>query len=576
MKADIVVTWVHEPKGVRQFCPEKYNRYRNLHTFRFALRSWLRFLPWIRKIWVVSEQNPCWLNCSGSNIEIVRHEDFWPAHLKSRDLPTFNSQAIESHLHRIRGLSERFIYFNDDMLVGKTLAPGNFFQGNQPVLSKLPQGLRINFKNTPHTLMLDHGPYAMTKHIIDEVQSYWPAWFDEHSKDRCRKRLSPPFWVYQWYAAATSQVSQYTSQRVAFLCCDETPLAQKRFYKRVLDSPPAIIVLNDDFKDPSWIQPMHMFMETYYGMRHASAESYDNCNLHVTQNATLDSMGIGHIGEGSLNYSLGPLIGSDSPFRVVLFNAMRGSAHDFHCQMLKTHKDLRNAHVVLLNEVDMGMARTRNDNVDAVFAKCLHMNYVYGAEFHERTLGQPHEREKLRRNALNAQALHGNMILSRYPLRDEILLRLPGTSTYRGQGSFDGEIRDGNRNAIIASVPMQCNDRTEWIDIVCTHLDAGDKYNRASALKIHAELQRRGRTVRIIGGDIGSHRRTANSSVFEGLEYSVADNHARPSGVSEDWLFSNGAMHDLKVTRAHALGSDHNFVSATFSSPVCSDQQPAA
>jgi len=35
------------------------------------------------------------------------------------DLPTFNSAAIECHLHRIPGLSENFLYFNDDFLLGK-------------------------------------------------------------------------------------------------------------------------------------------------------------------------------------------------------------------------------------------------------------------------------------------------------------------------------------------------------------------------------------------------------------------------------------------------------------------------
>ena len=42
-------------------------------------------------------------------------------------LPTFNSQAIESRLHRIPGLAEHFLYFNDDMFMGRAVAPDLFF-----------------------------------------------------------------------------------------------------------------------------------------------------------------------------------------------------------------------------------------------------------------------------------------------------------------------------------------------------------------------------------------------------------------------------------------------------------------
>jgi hypothetical protein len=39
--------------------------------------------------------------------------------IHSRYLPTFNSHAIEGHLYRVPDLSERFIYFNDDMFLGR-------------------------------------------------------------------------------------------------------------------------------------------------------------------------------------------------------------------------------------------------------------------------------------------------------------------------------------------------------------------------------------------------------------------------------------------------------------------------
>ena len=562
---DLVTTWTHKP-NVSGYCKATYNRHRNLHTFRFALRSWLRFMPWISNIWIVTDRAPCWLNESAlPNIHVVLHREIWPDAVARRDLPTFNSQAIETHLHRISGLSERFIYFNDDMMVGKPLSSQNFFEGNAPVFSKLSDKYPPIESTAPKLLMLDHGPYPTTISIIKEVQSKWTSWFDKHSSDRCRKHLSPPFWAYQWYAIATKAVSRHVSEKVQFVCCDnERPDAQMKIYARLYANPPGTIVLNDDFKQDSWIDPMQTFMETYYGMKLAAVENYDRCALYTTQTAQLNRLELGHVGEGSLPRSLGPG-NSGTTFRVVLLNAMRGFNHRTFCTMLKTHKDLKGAPIVLLNEIDIGMARTGNKNVARELAKCMHMNYAYGAEFYERTLGQPHEKAKLNKSAANTHALRGNMILSTLPLRDEVLLRLPGTSAYWGKGGFDGEYRDGDRNAIVASVPILCDPegRTEWIDVVSTHLDAFVKkeYNQASAQRIHQLLLSRKRSTRIIGGDMGSHTRVNGSSVFEAYDYRIRQNYGG-QGRSGDWLFSNTHMANLKVV--HAPGSDHNFLSATF------------
>lgn len=42
-------------------------------------------------------------------------------------LPTFSSPAIESHIHRISGLSQKFIYLNDDVMFGKDVWPDDFY-----------------------------------------------------------------------------------------------------------------------------------------------------------------------------------------------------------------------------------------------------------------------------------------------------------------------------------------------------------------------------------------------------------------------------------------------------------------
>ena len=61
---------------------------------------------------MTDNQVPSWLNLDSDLVRVVTHEDIFPNH---SHLPVFSSPAIEAHLHRIPGLSKKFIYFNDDV-----------------------------------------------------------------------------------------------------------------------------------------------------------------------------------------------------------------------------------------------------------------------------------------------------------------------------------------------------------------------------------------------------------------------------------------------------------------------------
>ncbi len=98
-------------------------RYRDNDELRYSLRSLWFGCDWVRKIFVVTaDQVPAWLRLD-DRIEVVSHRDLLP----DSCLPTFNSHAIEAVLHRIEGLSEHFLYFNDDVFVGRPLRPDQFF-----------------------------------------------------------------------------------------------------------------------------------------------------------------------------------------------------------------------------------------------------------------------------------------------------------------------------------------------------------------------------------------------------------------------------------------------------------------
>lgn len=110
------------------------------------------------------------------------------------------------------------------------------------------------------------------------------------------------------------------------------------------------------------------------------------------------------------------------PFRVVVFNAMRGTHFDSIVERINETTELRAPDLVLLSELDVGMARSRNRHVPRELSRELGMNYAFAVEFVELSLGDEDERKLGGENAIG---LHGNAILSRVPLKNIRVIRLP-------------------------------------------------------------------------------------------------------------------------------------------------------
>ena len=103
-------------------------RFENHNELYYSLHSVENFLPWARKIYIVTDnQTPSWFKQSEHpKVTIIDHT----AIIDSQYLPTFNSHVIEAHLHNIPDLSEQFIYFNDDVFVARVLPQEHFFHPN--------------------------------------------------------------------------------------------------------------------------------------------------------------------------------------------------------------------------------------------------------------------------------------------------------------------------------------------------------------------------------------------------------------------------------------------------------------
>ena len=171
---DIVYLWCDgaEPEFRRQkeelerngrYCYKEDNmgdvRYVENEELRYSLRSICMNAPWFNHIYIVTnKQIPKWIKLT-SKLSIVDHEEIIPESV----LPTFNSNVIETYIHKIPGLSEKFIYFNDDMFVNRPITPDFFFNGDRPVL-RMKRGDDLFFPT------VEEGDRLLTGDKIDDFR----------------------------------------------------------------------------------------------------------------------------------------------------------------------------------------------------------------------------------------------------------------------------------------------------------------------------------------------------------------------------------------------------------------------
>lgn len=113
-------------------------RFRDNRELMYSLRSVEKYAPWIRKIFILMDSRvPEWLNTDNDRIVIVDHQEFMPEQL----LPCYNSNVIEAHLAEIPGLSDIFLYANDDMFFGREVSKEFFVEDGKPVVRMVEEGI---------------------------------------------------------------------------------------------------------------------------------------------------------------------------------------------------------------------------------------------------------------------------------------------------------------------------------------------------------------------------------------------------------------------------------------------------
>jgi len=234
---DVVYTWVDDTWPgysdlLRQYAADRHdlnpNRTRdNLQVLKYSLRSVARFLPWARRIYLVTcrPQIPPWLNTGA--VRVVHHDEF----IARANLPTFNSFAIVANLHRLPGLARRFVYVEDDRVFGREVTPSDFFEPSgrtlvyqalrgtagaerQHLQGASPWNLALAYSNA----LLDErfgrrrrpqvkfAPLAVDLESWREMVNSWPEAFARTSASRFRAAGNvAPEHLYPYFLAATGR-----------------------------------------------------------------------------------------------------------------------------------------------------------------------------------------------------------------------------------------------------------------------------------------------------------------------------------------------------------------------------------
>lgn len=229
-------------------------RFRQINELKYALRSVYMFAPWIRRIFIATDSPaPEWL-AEHPSVTIVRSEEFFS---DPSVLPTHNSQAVECQLHNIDGLSEHFLYSNDDMFFGRPVGPDMFFTPggitkfieaetriglgeNAAERSGFENAARVNRKllwnrfGRITTRHLEHTAAPLRRSVVARMEREFPEEFRKTAASRFRAadNISVTNSFYHYYALLTGRAVTQTAARVRYV--DTTMRAGLNYLPKLL------------------------------------------------------------------------------------------------------------------------------------------------------------------------------------------------------------------------------------------------------------------------------------------------------------------------------------------------------
>ncbi|WPY97048.1 stealth conserved region 3 domain-containing protein (plasmid) [Limimaricola variabilis] len=261
-------------------------RFHSVDELKYSLRSVARNMPWVRRIHILSNcDRPDWLLPDHPRIRWVRHEEV----IAPEYLPTFSSHAIESHLHLIPGLSERFVYLNDDFFVAAPLQKSFFFDENGashaflepggmvsgPVREEDPDylnaarnGAALLFEafGTSATRLHEHTAFALRRDVLAEIEARWPQAYHRMRQNRFRAStdLSPTSFLYHHYALNTGRAR---IMPIALSLITPFDIRWRNRLRHALQPGVQTICINEGGTEPpspDWHEGVRGFLETAF------------------------------------------------------------------------------------------------------------------------------------------------------------------------------------------------------------------------------------------------------------------------------------------------------------------------
>ncbi|WP_368901472.1 stealth family protein [Oceanobacillus oncorhynchi] len=201
-KIDFVITWVDGNDAAWQKERDKYKkvkdgdnrnvRFRDWENLQYLFRGIEEFTPWVNKVHFITWGHvPKWLKEEHPKLNIVKHSDFIPEEY----LPTFNSHTIELNLHRIEGLAEKFVYFNDDTFITKEMKEVDFFKKGLPSDSAILSPVIGNFRGSISPIIINNMEIINSTFQKSKVlKNNWKKWFHPlYKKDNISTLLLLPW-----------------------------------------------------------------------------------------------------------------------------------------------------------------------------------------------------------------------------------------------------------------------------------------------------------------------------------------------------------------------------------------------
>lgn len=268
------------------------SRFANRDELLFSLRSLHQYAPWIRHIFLVTDdQLPYWLDTSSPHVTVVRHQTIFG---EVGVLPTFNSHAIESRLHHIPGLSEHFLYLNDDVFFARPSTPLRFFHGNglskfftsklhvdlgdasvadRPVMSaaKNNRDLIEQTHGRTVTQKLQHVPHPQRLSVLQELEDRFPGEFKATASHQFRHPddISVPSALQHYWSYLTGRAVR---GKLRYSYADlSNPATPATLDKLLTGRDHDVFCLNDDDSDEAAIEEqgrmVSEFLTRYFPMR---------------------------------------------------------------------------------------------------------------------------------------------------------------------------------------------------------------------------------------------------------------------------------------------------------------------